>query len=129
MFGENGRKTPLASATRANSLAMLALLGGLLAIAFSSFYWPLILLTVGISLSVRRMLLGFPYEAALTLLVFIGLFITLRYNLDWTAILTVALSCAAITLLFREVYGLYRHSSDWRIEEQEKEIEDEQDGR
>lgn len=95
--------TPLASTKRAKAISLSLFLTGLAITAFLKAWWPGILLTIGIPLSVRQFLLGKTYDACLSLFIFAGIFLCVLFNLEKGEIaLPVILIIGSIYVLFRE---------------------------
>lgn len=78
----------------------------LLGIAFLLFikaaWWPTIMLAIGLPLALRQYLLGKRYDMTVSLIVFVGIFITVRFNIAWEHILPVLLTIGALYIFLKE---------------------------
>ena len=67
-------------------------------------WWPGIMLVVGLPLALRQYLLGRTYDTIVTLLVFVGTFVTVEFDISWKVFLPVLFTLGAIYILLREVF-------------------------
>jgi hypothetical protein len=93
---------PIASRKRAQILSTTLFLIGLAILSFTGVFWPGIMLITGLSVALRQFLLGRRYDMMVTLLVFIGTFITVQFDISWQVFLPTLFSIGAIYLLFKE---------------------------
>jgi|HubBroStandDraft_4_1064222.scaffolds.fasta_scaffold280370_2 hypothetical protein len=116
----------IASKRRAQALSVALFLIGLAIVAYFNAWWPGIMLAVGIPLALKQYLLGRHYDMSVTLFVFIGVFVTVRFNIAWEVLLPVLFALGGIYILFRE----YLESKSETLEEEEEdtnqEIEEDQ---
>jgi 4-hydroxybenzoate polyprenyltransferase len=116
----------IVSKKRAKALSVALFLIGLAIVAYLKAWWPGIMLAVGIPLAIRQYLLGRHYDMGVTLFVFIGVFVTVQFDISWEILLPVLFALGGIYILFRE----YLESKEEPLEEEEedlnKEIEEEQ---
>lgn len=116
----------IVSKKRAKAISVALFLIGLAIIAYLKAWWPGIMLVVGIPLAIRQYLLGRHYDMGVTLFVFIGVFVTVQFNISWEILLPVLFALGGIYILFRE----YLESKEEPLEEEEedinKEIEEDQ---
>jgi len=117
---------PLTSKKRAHTLATALFLIGLAVLAYFNRWWPEIMLVIGIPLALEQYLLGRFYDAFVSLFVFIGVFITVQYDLPWEILLPVLFICAAIYVLFREYLEKTEESEDEKEEDINCQIEEEE---
>ena len=80
---------PFVSIPKATSISTGIFLLGLAVIAYYDEWWPFIMLPIGISLALRQVLLKKFYDALISLIVFVGIFVTFYYNLSWLPVLFV----------------------------------------
>ena len=92
----------LASKRRAKNLSMAAFLVGLSIVSFLGTWWPGIMLAVGLPLALRQYLLGRPYDVGLTLFIFVGVFVTVQFEVHWDILLPVLFASAGVYVLSRE---------------------------
>lgn len=90
-------------------------------ITYLNAWWPGIMLAVGIPLALRQYLLGRHYDMGVTLFVFIGIFVTVQFNISWEILLPVLFALGGIYILFRE----YLESKEESVEEEEEDINQE----
>jgi 4-hydroxybenzoate polyprenyltransferase len=116
----------IASKKRAKALSVALFLIGLAIISYLDAWWPGIMLAVGIPLALRQYLLGRHYDMGVTLFVFIGVFVTVQFDISWEVLLPVLFALGGIYILFRE----YLESKEEPLEEEEEdanqEIEEDQ---
>ncbi len=114
-----------ASKKRAKALSIALFLIGLAIVSYLGAWWPGIMLAVGIPLALRQYLLGRHYDTGLTLFIFIGVFITVQFTINWDILLPILFASGGIYILFRE----YLESKEPLAQEEEDmnlEIEEEQ---
>lgn len=115
----------ITSRKHAKAISTAVFLIGLAIISYLQQWWPNIMLAIGIPLALRQYLLGRHYDVGVTLFVFIGVFVTVQFNISWEILLPVLFALGGIYVLFRE----YIESTETLAEEEEEinqEIEDEQ---
>jgi len=66
-------------------------------------WWPGIMLVFGLPLALRQYLLGRTYDTLVTLLVFVGTFVTVQFDISWRVFLPVLFTLGAIYILLREM--------------------------
>ena len=114
----------LASRRRARAITFSLFLVGLAMVAFTSSWWPYILLVIGIPLAIRQYLLGRKGDAFLSLAVFVGFFILSRFDIPWKILVPILLVFAAIYILCREFLLTTQHPIDEEDEDTNAEIEE-----
>ena len=62
------------------------------------------MLVIGLPLALRQFLLGRNYDALLSLVVFIGIFIIAGFDVSWEVLLPILFIIAAIYILAREFF-------------------------
>jgi ABC-type multidrug transport system fused ATPase/permease subunit len=92
----------ITSKQRARALSAALFLIALAVLAFTGNWWPGIMLGVGLPLALRQYLLGRTYDMCLSLLVFVGTFITVQFDITWRIFLPILFTLGAIYILFRE---------------------------
>ena len=112
------------SERKAHALTIALFLVGLAILAYVNVWWPPILLVIGIPLALRQYLVGRRYDMAISLIVFLGAYITIQFNLHLQITLPVLFTIGAIHVLIREFFAK-RHTEIEREEDTEKEIEEE----
>lgn len=115
----------LVSKKRAKTISVALFLIGLAVITYFGAWWPGIMIAVGIPLAVRQYLLGRRYDMGISLFVFIGVFVTVQFDISWEILLPVLFATGGVYILFRE----FLESDEPLAEEEENinhEIEEEQ---
>lgn len=93
---------PLTSKKKAGTLSTALFLIGLAVLVFTENWWPGIMLAVGLPLALRQYLLGRTYDMCISLLVFIGTFVTVQFDISWRVFLPILFTIGAIYILCRE---------------------------
>ncbi len=115
----------LTSKKKAKAIAVSLFLLGLAIISYLAAWWPGIMLILGIPLALRQYLLGRHYDMGISLFVFVGVFVTVQFDISWEILLPVLFAIGGIYILFRE----FLESKEPLAEEEEDinhEIEEEQ---
>lgn len=115
----------LISKKRAKTISVALFLIGLAIVSYLAAWWPGIMLAVGIPLALRQYLLGRHYDMGISLFVFVGVFVTVQFNISWEILLPVLFAIGGIYILCRE----FLESKEPLAEEEEDinhEIEEEQ---
>lgn len=112
---------PLVSKKRAKILSFILFIIGLVIVTYFNQWWPGIMLVVGIPLALRQYLLGRHYDMGISLFVFIGVFITVQFNISWQILLPILFTLGGIYILFRE----YLESRTAPEEEEEESLNEE----
>ncbi len=115
---------PLTSKRKAQALSTAFFLIGLASLVFTDDWWPGIMLVVGLPLALRQFMLGRTYDMCITLLVFVGTFITVQFDISWRVFLPILFTLGALYILFREFFGPDETTEEENEEEHEKEIEE-----
>lgn len=84
------------------------------------------MIVIGLPLAFRQFLLGRTYDALISLLVFVGTFVTVQFELSWQIFLPILFTLAAIYILFREFFGPDETTEEEKEEEINHEIEEDQ---
>ncbi len=109
------------SKKRAKSISVALFLIGLAILMFLKAWWPGIMLVVGIPLAIRQYLLGRHYDLGVTLFVFVGVFVTVQFDISWEILLPVLFALGGVYILFRE----YLESEEEPLAEEEEDINQE----
>lgn len=96
---------PRTSKRRAAAISTALLLILLSINSITRVWYPYIYLTIGVPLLVRQFLQGRNYDSLVTFVIFGGLFVVNRFEVDWEVIFPVAFITAAIFILFREFFN------------------------
>lgn len=71
-------------------------------IAFTNYWWPGIMLALGIPLAIFQYMQGRRYDTIVSLFVFLGAWVTIQFDIRWEVFLPVLFSLGGIYLFFRE---------------------------
>lgn len=116
---------PITSRKKAGALSTALFLIGLASLILTEAWWPGIMLIVGLPIALRQFLLGRTYDAMVSLLVFVGTYVTVEFDISWKVFLPVLFTLGAIYILFREFMGPDETSEEEKEEELNHEIEEE----
>ncbi len=108
---------PMTSKKKAHALSTALFLIGLAVLIVTEVWWPGIMLVVGLPLALRQYLLGRTYDMCISLLVFLGTFVTVQFDITWRIFLPILFTIGAIYVLCRE----------FMAEEEEDEVEKDED--
>jgi len=105
--GINGRYRPkegkyMISRKRAKAITTALFLVGLAILSYTQEWWPGIMLAIGIPLALRHLLLGKYYDMCVSLFVFVGVFLTIEFQISWEILLPVIFTVGAIYILCRD---------------------------
>jgi hypothetical protein len=115
---------PITSRKKAQALSTALFLLGLAVLTFTDDWWPGIMLAVGIPVAIRQYLLGRTYDMMVSLLVFVGTFVTVQFDISWRVFLPILFTLGAIYILFREFFDAEEVTEAEVEEDLEKEIEE-----
>ncbi len=116
---------PIMSKKKAHVLSVALFLIGLAVLTYLNTWWPAIMLAVGIPLALRQYLVGRRFDMTVSLIIFIGAFVTVQFNLPWKYLLPVLFTLGAIYIFFREFFG--NKDIEEEIEDENIEIEEEEE--
>lgn len=109
---------------KAKSLALATFLLGLGIISIDGQFWPDIMIAAGIALAFKHFLLRKFYDTILTLLIFLGVYFSEKFDFDSTLYLPVLLITSAIFILTREYIEVKLLPEDQKEEDLNHEIEE-----
>jgi predicted membrane protein len=119
--------TPIMSHKKAHSLSFALFLIGLALISYFKYWWPGIMLTIGLPIALRQYLLGKRFDMIVSLIVFLGVFITVQFNIKWEIVLPVLFTIGGFYVFFKEFFGPKEESEEEIEEEKNIEIEEEEE--
>jgi hypothetical protein len=114
----------MVSRRRAKLLSFVLFLVGLGVLTYAGVWWPGIMLVVGIPLGLRQYLLGRHYDMGISLFVFVGVFVTVQFDIAWEVVLPVLFTLGGIYIFFREWLESKETSEDEDEEDHNIEIEE-----
>lgn len=109
---------PLVSRRKAMIISFSLFLIGLATLTYFKSWWPGIMLAIGLPLAVRQHLLGRQYDMWVSLFVFIGVFVTVQFDISWEVLLPTLFTLGGIYIVFRE----FIENSEIHEEEEEEDI-------
>jgi hypothetical protein len=101
-FKEITMNRPLTSKRKAQTITTALFLFGLAVLIISDLWWPGIMLAIGLPLALRQYLVGRTYDMFVSLLVFVGTFVTVEFDISWRIFLPILFTIGAIYILVRE---------------------------
>lgn len=114
----------ITSRKRAQAYASALFLIGLAILALTEAWWPGIMLVVGLPLALRQYLLGRMYDTMISLLVFVGAFVTVQFDISWRILLPILFTLGAIYIIVREYLEARTESEEELDEDTNREIEE-----
>lgn len=118
--------TQVTSKKRATAVFLTFFLLALAAICFFGNWWPDIMLAIGIPLAIRQYLLGRHYDMYMSLFVFIGTFITAKFDISWEILLPILFTIAGIYIFCREFLDAAAPTEEEEEEDINHEIEEDE---
>ncbi len=115
---------PITSNKRARGASTALFLIGLAFLLVTDIWWPTIMLVIGLPLALRQFLLGRTYDMMVSLLVFVGTYVTVQFDISWRIFLPTVFTLGAIYILIREFFGPDETTEDEKEEELSHEIEE-----
>lgn len=112
------------SRKRASALSSALFFIALAILTLTGWWWPGVMLAVGIPLALRQFLLGRHHDALVSLFVFGGVFVFSQFNISWEILLPVLFVIAAVYILCREFLESKQETVLDVIEETEAELEE-----
>lgn len=88
---------------KAKQIAFAVFVVGIVFLSLQGDWWPGIMLVIGIPLALKQFLLGKRYDVAITLFVFLGVFITVELDIEWKVFLPILFTTGGIYILFRDL--------------------------
>ena len=117
---------PKISRKKAAAISFAVFLIILAIITLTEYWWPGIMLLIGIPLAVKQFFSGRKYDMVITLFVFLGVFVTVQFQIPWKYLLPVLFTVGGIYILFKEIF--MKSNTESEVEENiNKEIEEEEE--
>ncbi|NNM44179.1 MAG: hypothetical protein HKM07_07540 [Chlamydiae bacterium] len=92
----------LISKKKAKMITAALFVLGLAILTYTKSWWPGIMLAFGLPLALRQYFLGRHYDMGVSLFVFIGVFVTVQFDISWEILLPVLFTLGGIYIFFRE---------------------------
>jgi len=115
---------PLTSRKRAQAYAGALFLIALAILAVTEVWWPGIMLAAGLPIALRQYLLGRIHDMLVSLLVFVGTFVTVQFDISWRIFLPTLFTLGAIYLVVREYLEARAEDEEELDEDTNLEIEE-----
>ena len=115
---------PKASRKKSATISFAVFLVILAIITLSDYWWPGIMLLIGIPLAIKQFFNGRKHDMIVTLFVFLGVFVTIQFQIPWKYLLPVIFTVGGIYILFKEFF-IEANTESEKEEILNKEIEDE----
>ena len=115
---------PITSKKKAQTLSTALFLLGLAILIFTGNWWPGIMCAAGVAIALRQYLLGRHYDMGITLLVFLGTFVTVQFDITWRVFLPILFTIGALYVLAREFLTPDEPTEEETEEDTQHEIEE-----
>lgn len=115
------------SKKRAKALSLSLFFLGLAILTLINNWWPSIMLVIGIPLALRQYFMGRYHDMMISLVVFIGIFVTGQFDISWNVLLPIFFLVAALWILGREFLESGVNPDDEELDEIAHEIEENDD--
>ncbi len=115
---------PIVSKKKAQVLSTALFLISLAVLIVTEGWWPGIMLAIGLALALRQYLLGRTYDMCITLLVFVGTFVTVQFDITWRVFLPILFTIGALYILGREFLTPDEPTEEEKEEDAQHEIEE-----
>ena len=89
------------------------------------YWWPGVALLVGIPLALYQFLMGRKYDMAISLFLYIGIFVTIQFQIPWKMLLPILFVFGGVYIFLREIFKTSKEDEIDREKELNKEIEEE----
>lgn len=116
---------PIVCRRKAKVLSFAFFLIGLVVLSYTQVWWPGIMLAIGLPLALKQYLAGKRYDVVITLFVFIGVFVTVAFDIQWEILLPVLFTIGGIYILCRDFLESSCIAEDEKEEDLNEEIEEE----
>lgn len=117
----------LVSKKRAQALSSALFLLGLAVLSLTGEWWPAIMLVIGLPLALRQYLLGRSYDMLVSLLLFVGTFVLIEFDISWEIFLPAIFTVGALYILCREFLESRQETEEETEEDINHEIEEDKE--
>lgn len=115
---------PITSKKKAQAISTALFLLSLAVLIITNAWWPGIMLAIGLALALKQYLLGRIYDMGISLLVFVGTFVTVQFDISWKILLPALFAMGAVYVLIREFIGVDGEPETEKEEDINHEIEE-----
>jgi len=116
--------TPHYSNHRASIFGLLFFIGCLTIMFISRNWWPGSLLVVGLPIALKQFLMNRYFDMTVSLVVFIGAFVSIQYDIIWQIILPVIFLMGGLYVILKEFFTPKRVYEDEKEEDLNEEMEE-----
>ncbi len=116
----------LVSRKKAKTISISLFLVALAIVSYTGAWWPGIMLAIGIPLALKQYLLGKKYDVLITLIVFVGVFLSIKQELFWPVLLPVLFTLGGIYVFCRDIIEEASITECEQEEDLNEEIEEKQ---
>ncbi|MFA5249921.1 MAG: hypothetical protein WC371_00730, partial [Parachlamydiales bacterium] len=95
---------PLMSKKMAHALSFVFFAGGIALLTYLGLWWPALLLAVGLPLALKHYLLGELLDFVLTLIIFLGLFISFQFEIKLNLLPAIFFTLGGAYFFFKEFF-------------------------
>lgn len=118
--------SPMVSKKKAQTLSFALFIIGIGILFFIDKWWPGIALVIGLPLAAKHYLLGKHWDMVLCLFVFIGVFVTVQFQIQWNLLLPILFVMGGFYIFLKEFFTRDPESESEREEDLKHEIEEDQ---
>lgn len=112
------------SVRKALVFSFLLFVLGVIILTILNKWWPGIMLVMGIPLALRQFLMGRIYDMFISIIVFVGAFVTVQFEIPWNLLLPILLTIGAINIFLKEFFGVVPFNQADEEEDINHEIEE-----
>jgi len=116
----------LASKKKAKNISLALFFVGLAILSYTGRWWPGIMLVIGLPLALKQYLLGKRYDVGITLFVFVGVFISVAFDISWDILLPILFTIGGIYVFCRDFVENTSPTEEEQEEDLNLEIEEDQ---
>jgi predicted membrane protein len=95
---------PIMSPKKAQALSLALFLVGLAILTYINSWWPAITLVVGLPIALRQYLVGKIFDMIISLIVFLGIFITVQFHVKWDILLPLFFAIGGVYIFSKEFF-------------------------
>lgn len=115
---------PITSKKKAQAISTALFLLSLAILVITNAWWPGIMLALGLTLALKQYLLGRTYDMGISLLVFVGTFITVQFDISWKILLPTLFTIGAVYVLIKEFMDSEKEDEPEKEEDINHELEE-----
>ncbi len=93
---------PILSQKKSKTLVFCLFFTGIVMLSYLGSWWPGIMLVIGLPLALKQYLARRLHDVAITLFVFLGVFVTVAFEIQWELLLPIIFTLGGIYVIFRE---------------------------